>query len=380
MPPSERIHYLLQQYHQGKCAAAELRELDDWYEALAVNGYEQGLWPQDGNGTAQLVEEQYRSLQAYLQEHGDLKPVRRISFGKRAAMAAAIVFCLVGTAYYFLWQKNNPTTLSAAVQDVQPGGNHATLTLANGQTIRLDSAANGQLAAQGNTKIIKLNNGQLAYRAKGNATAASYNTLSTPRGGQYRITLPDGTDVWLNAASSIRFPTAFTGARRTVEITGEAYFEVVHNAAKPFQVQVGSMQVEVLGTHFNVNAYRDESSIRTTLLQGSVAVTQSGHTRKIIPGTQAIVAGNDIKIQSADIEQAVAWKNGLFDFDGTELEEVMRQLSRWYDVDVVYSSRPPQRHFAGEIGRDLNLSQVLRGLEMMNVHFTLKGKQLIIKE
>jgi ferric-dicitrate binding protein FerR (iron transport regulator) len=204
--------------------------------------------------------------------------------------------------------------------------------------------------------------------------------MSTPRGGQYALKLPDGTQVWLNSASSITYPTAFTGNERTVSITGEAYFEVMNDKSKPFHVMVNDMDVLVLGTHFNINSYQEERAVRTTLLEGSVKISQGASTGVILtPGQQAKVEQQQIKvINGADLEQVMAWKNGLFNFNKLSLEEIIRQLSRWYDVDVVYQGTIAPKKFGGEIERDLNLLEVLDVLKEAGVHFSIEGKRLIV--
>ncbi|SEW35247.1 protein of unknown function [Chitinophaga arvensicola] len=303
------------------------------------------------------------------------------------SVAAAVVLITAGTAF-FRWQQHHrktpaPAPIVAAVKNtVTPGGNKAMLTLSNGTTILLDSAANGTLAMQGSTSVVKLTNGQLSYQGNGVATAGEllYNTMSTPRGGQYQVTLPDGTRVWLNASSSISYPTAFPGRERKVTVKGEAYFEVAHNAQQPFKVVVNGVAVDVLGTHFNVNGYGDEAATRITLLEGSVKISKGLTSAMLKPGQQALVAGND-NIQfnnGVEVEEAVAWKNGLFWFNGVDLPGIMRQLSRWYDIEVEYEGAIPQRHFTGHVFRDLSLTEVLKILELSHVHFRLEGRKLIV--
>lgn len=317
------------------------------------------------------------------------KKVKRLFSVKWMAAAAVIIGLLVGSYFLFLRKSEKPEIAKTSVPkqtDLAPGGNKAILTLADGSTVVLDSAGNGALAVQGNTQIIK-GNGTLAYNEKqqvGIAQNTLYNSVSTPKGGQYQLTLADGSKVWLNAASSIRFPTAFTGKDRIVEITGEAYFEVAHDASKPFIVSVNDMQVEVLGTHFNINSYADEGSMKTTLLQGKVRVTRNGNIAILKPGEQAIVIPSKSEgpltiDHSPDLDEVMAWKNGLFHFNGASLQEVMRQIVRWYDVDVVYQGNIPERKFGGEISRNSNLSQVLKILEESKVHFSIEDKKLIVK-
>jgi transmembrane sensor len=305
--------------------------------------------------------------------------------------AAVILLVLGASLFLFLFQQKSSPEIKVAVQsapvknDVEPGRQGAVLTLADGRTVVLDSMQNGIVATQNGSKIL-LNNGQLTYN-KNAAVAATteFNAISTPRGRQFQLTLSDGTKVWLNAASSLRYPTFFNGKERRVEITGEAYFEVAKNAQMPFKVSINKeTEIEVLGTHFNVNSYENESSINTTLLEGSVKVHHHTENTVIKPGQQAQVvqADNDpskIKvITSVNLAKVMAWKNGVFDFENATLEEVMRQLERWYDVDVVYEKGIPNLEFFGRMGRDLNLSNVLRGLQISKVHFRLEEKKLIV--
>jgi ferric-dicitrate binding protein FerR (iron transport regulator) len=350
--------------------------------------------------------------------------VRRMKWMR---VAAAAVIVVIGTGAYFFNQpeKQQPNQKIAATearnvqQDVLPGGNKAILTLANGEEIILDSAANGVLAQQGNANVVKLANGQLAYKGTGaKADEIVYNTLGTPRGGQYRLVLPDGSKVWLNAISSIRYPTAFTGKERIVEITGEAYFEVVKDISKPFKVLinrggfinretdlvnretdinrepkfpslregpgVGSndLEITVLGTHFNVNAYSDEPTIKTTLVEGSVKVTRKEQSVTIKPGEQTLLnnSGTLKVIHDANVDEAVAWRNGLFEFQDTDLQSILRQVMRWYDVDVDYQGNIPERYFTAIISRDKTLTGVLEILKLSDIDYKLEGKKLVITQ
>jgi len=299
--------------------------------------------------------------------------------------AAAIIICMLSTATYFLLKPEHPTQISRTgnikipdKNDLAPGGNKAVLTLANGSSIILDSAQNGTLTTQGNTKILKLG-GMLSYVDSSKlSSAVLYNTISTPRGGQYQLVLADGSKVWLNAASSLRFPAGFTGKERKVELMGEAYFEVAKNASMPFKVEVNGMEVEVLGTHFNINSYHDEPAIRTTLLEGSVKINKNNTTSLLKPGQQAEVnsAGEVNIINDADMEEAVAWKDGKFQFDRADIYTIMRQIARWYDVDIEYKGSVSS-HFGGTISRNVNLSQILNMLRLTGeVKFEVRGKKI----
>jgi transmembrane sensor len=323
-------------------------------------------------------------LQAILGTETSAIPVHQVHFLRRNRWwaAAAAIILLLGTGTYIYMSRLPKKADVVQVKpeshiknDVAPGGNKAKLTLSDGSTIILDSAANGTLAQQGNAQVVKLGDGQLLYnhttKNTGNPLTIdhspfTYNTLSTPRGGQYQLVLPDGSIVWLNAASSIRYPTAFAGNERRVEVTGEAYFEVTKNAAMPFTVKMNNdAEVEVLGTHFNINAYNDEPATKITLLEGSIKV--SGKTRNVVikPGQQARLTdqNNTLKVaDDTDVEEVMAWRNGAFQFGGADIQTVMRQISRWYDVEVEYKGNI-SLHFAGTMSRNVNISQVLEMLE-----------------
>lgn len=302
--------------------------------------------------------------------------------------AAAILFSVIASfsAYYILNRQDSTINEVSQVKnkpanDIAPGGNKAILTLADGSIIVLDSANNGTLSHQGNVTVIKMNDGKLAYD-KGNAAGKiMYNTITTPRGGQYQLVLADGSKVWLNAESSLKFPVAFTGRERKVELTGEGYFEVAHDASKPFRVSVNDMTVEVLGTHFNVNAYGDENNVKATLLEGSVKVAEGGQSVMLQPGQQAKVSTEKISIvNNVNLESVVAWKEGLFYFDNDNIQKVMRQLERWYDIDVSYEGSIPAALFSGQMKRNLTLSQVMQILEYNNIKYSIVGRRMIISD
>ena len=272
---------------------------------------------------------------------------------------------------------------TSPIKEAQPGGNKALLTLGDGTIITLDEAGNGRVAKQGDTKINK-ENGELIYDATntiaGDTKAIVFNTISTPKGGQYRIVLPDGSKVWLNAASSLRFPTAFIGSKRDVELTGEGYFEIEKDASKPFHVLVNKMEVEVLGTHFNVMAYNNEELVKTTLLEGSVKLNYGSVVKMLKPGEQGKLnmQSGAISIVNADLEEATAWKNGYFQFGNESIKSIMHQLERWYDLEVSYEVKGEMRYFTGEISRQSSLSQVLKVLEKSNVKFRVEGNKIVV--
>lgn len=432
MPQNQdRLQELYTRFYHKTATEAELAAFIALLERMEnddeLSATMKKLWQEQQQDGYFTTEKQHQLadhiLKAYSpqQEENTGAPVHRIHFLKTAwfRYAATILLLLsVGAYFWFRISDPKPDTVtvnpSATPADIAPGGNKAVLMLADGSHIVLDTAANGHLASQGNTQVTKLANGQLAYSSsKGAETpAVTYNTLKTPRGGQYRLTLPDGTQVWLNAASSITYPTAFTGDKREVSVTGEAYFEVSHllaSASKggkrvpfivlvpPYKTDEGGCSIEVLGTHFNINAYRDEPTLNTTLLEGKVVVRAfrdkelgvGGREPAILkPGQQALIPAlasafnnpsTEIKVLPADVEQVMAWKNGAFNFNDKKLEEVMRQLSRWYDVEVMYEGKTPDKTFYGQMGRDLTLTQCLKILEKMQVHFRIEtGRRLVV--
>ena len=320
--------------------------------------------------------------------------VPRIPLFKRAWMrysaAAALIMLLAGGAWLWTHQTSAPPSLAPTLPVVKnnkivPGSQGAILTLDDGRTVVLDSLTNGIIATQNGSKVL-LHNGRLAYDTEGVVTGdVKYNTMTTPKGRQFQLMLTDGTRVWLNAASSIRYPTAFTGRERNVEVTGEAYFEVAKTPSLPFRKKVKKkpMEIEVLGTHFNINAYSNEASINTTLLEGSVKVSNGNEHLILKPGQQSQAGGTASKpamriFSYVNIQKVMAWKQGVFDFDNATLEEVMRQLERWYDIEVVYEKDIPPLEFIGRMGRDLSLAEVLHGLEVSEVHFSVSGRKVMV--
>ena len=325
-----------------------------------------------------------------------------ISFGKRWMRYAAAVLIIVGTAIVVIYHSGRSTSVkedgdqvvTELFKGVKPGGDQAMLTLDDGSTVLLDSSGEGLLSQQGRTNVIKVKGGELAYQGADHSGLAAgpekiyYNTITTPRGGQYKVVLPDGSKVWLNAASSLRFPTAFPGASRVVDLTGEAYFEIAPDAKKSFHARVGGVSVEVLGTVFNVNGYAEEQQIKTTLLKGRVCIRAGEDTALLKPGEQAKVpaapaaggkAGRLITLQHhANTEEAVAWKNGLFYLSSADLGSVLRQIGRWYDIDVEFEGRPLTGHITGIVPRNTSLPKMLRILKASGVDFRMEKKKIIV--
>jgi ferric-dicitrate binding protein FerR (iron transport regulator) len=395
---------LLKRYSSGDCSDVEKQLVEAWYNELIDTGELE--WEEGEQESIQDAVES-RLLHNMADDALPYAPVRRMHTAAKAWWVAAAMLVLLTGAAYYLHTKQQAALLAKKTEtlknDVEPGSNKAVLTLSNGTTIVLDDASNGVVAEQGNAKVLKPEDGQLLYSKQGDSENGplAYNTLATPRSGQYQLVLPDGSKVWLNSASSIHYPIAFTGNERRVQITGEAYFEVAKlqlssGKKMPFIVEKGNMQIEVLGTHFNVNAYSDEKAIKTTLLEGKVRVvknTGAGQQQSAVlaPGEQAVLAdgpgkayrsGSDrIQVNKADVDNVVAWKNGLFHFENADLKTVMRQLARWYDVDVVYEGTTVKNDpLFIEISRNTRLSDVLKVLqESGSARFAIQDKKIIVK-
>ncbi len=309
-------------------------------------------------------------------------PVHRL----RWWWAAASVLIVLAVGLYFLLSTSSPPALNRIVRqagvakDIAPGKNGALLTLANGSQVALDSASNGIVTIQNGAQVL-LKNGQLQYTPiSPQLDQVTWNMISTSRGRQFMTTLRDGTKVWLNAASSIRFPTSFPGRERAVFVTGEVYFEVAKNTKQPFHVTINdNIEIDVLGTAFNINAYTNEPFTKTTLLEGAMRVRRGLEKAVLQPGQQAIVTDAVFSVQEGDATAAVAWKNGVFELEGVGTTALMRQLARWYDLELIYQGEPPQRIFHGKLGRDLRLSQVLEVLSQFNITYNLEGRRLTIK-
>jgi transmembrane sensor len=405
MDVNEHVRILFEKYLRKECSAEEFEEMMTWLVAMDEGEKNKlsapliELWDKAMAGKLPSKAEQVdwdrvfkRVLNAGEQTPAitvDLKQPPGIGW-KRVAVAVVILGMIISGSILLLNRKTPKEIVKQEKQvrllpeEIHSKGNQAILTLSNGSVIILDSTKNGIITNQGNVKIIKLDSGQLAYSPlSSNGTASSeisYNTISTPRAAQYQVVLSDGTKVWLNAASSLRYPTSFSGQDRRVELHGEGYFEVAKNKDKPFHVQVGAVEVEVLGTHFNIMAYEDEAAIQTTLLEGSVKVSYNSQSDLLKPGKQAILNRDDNKLTTSDanVQQVVAWKNGYFYFDKSDVKTIMRQVSRWYDLDIIYESPAPDMKFSGKIERDLPLSGIAHLLESGQIHFRIEGKNCIM--
>ncbi|WP_018625885.1 FecR family protein [Niabella aurantiaca] len=372
----------------------EMSLLRAWLDSLSIEAYQQVLEKfesllTDREVTEPFKEEWLKELLHVIHEKSDdnVKPAVFKRY-RRQWMVAASVVLLAGIAgyAYFIRKPVMPEreVIAASRSDITaPGSNRATITLTDGTTVYLDSAGNGQIAMLGNVQLLKLGNGQISYQATGNkvANGLQYNTLTNPRGSKVvDIRLSDGSHIWLNAGSSISYPVAFTGKVRKVQLTGEGYFEVARNPLQKFIVDCDGIQTEVLGTRFNINSYKNESEPKVTLLEGSIKViADMGSLSKILkPGQQAV--GSDLRTINVQEDKVMSWKNGYFNLEGLAFTEIMHQLERWYDVEVVFPSGVPNIELFGKIGRDLSLSEVVNSLKDMGVSCTIEQNRLVVKK
>jgi transmembrane sensor len=377
-----QVRELLQKYQQGSCTAAEIELVESWYKQLI----ETGEWQWNGGEKEMMQHILEARIMKQIDDSAKKAQAPVFASPRFRWWAAASVVALVGTLSYFMFftGTSKPAPIAKVLpNDIKaPQVNRAMITLANGQKIYLDSSRNGSLAVQGNVQLVKLASGQISYQHESgtNSGKMEYNTLSNPKGSKViNMVLSDGSKVWLNAGSSLTYPVSFMGSERRVSVEGESYFEVAHNASMPFIVKNGTVDIRVLGTHFNVNAFHDDGEdVKVTLLEGSVKINNANATGLLKPGQQALV-NNNVKIKNdVDLDLVMAWKNGYFQFANSSLQNVLKELSRWYDVNVVYEGKNQPRQFVGEIQRDLNLTEVLKILEKNKVHFKIEGKNLIV--
>lgn len=381
-----RFRNLAVKFQDGTASTEERQAFEKTYALLSTR---HEVWDESLMGAEAEVKGRIRLvLEVELRNLNEQK--RKFTLYKY--LSVAMLLLSLATGFYLYKSGNTNELVKAKPCTILPGGNKAVLTLANGEKIVLTDAKNGELAQQSGIRISKLMDGTIVYEIAGQAKtrgAEAWNTIETPRGGQYQIILPDGSHVWLNAASSLRYPAKFTGKTREVELSGEAYFEVAHNARQPFIV--GSIaadrktrqRIVVLGTHFNVNAYTDEPVIKSTLLQGAITVSSTGNGKIILkPGQQSAINAKGTLLSNVDVDDVVAWKNGYFLFNDENLASVMRKISRWYNVDVEFKNAELQAElFSGTVSRYKNISQVLRVIELTQAaRFTISGNRVIISE
>lgn len=370
---------ILERYRLGKASADEISFLEKYYNSFDET--EEFIFnPEEYLAIKNLIKERVDHQIEQLSKNNNVKKLWP-SWFKYAAAAAVLIVISTSVLIFRNYQENSSYALFAS-NDIEPGGHRAILTLSNGKKIVLDAAKAGEIASQSGITVTKTTDGQLVYKVVDNGVAQSLsetNTITTPNGGNYQVSLPDGTMVILNAASSLTFPTSFRGIERSVSLEGEAYFEVTKNAEMPFKVKSGRQVVEVLGTHFDINAYDNEPVIKTTLLEGSVKVNYNNASALIKPGQQTIIALNvakKIDVRDADLEKELAWKNGAFSFENDDLQSVMRQIARWYDAEVVYEGDFPDDKFFGGIPKSSKLSGVAKILELNNIHLKISGRTI----
>ena len=365
---------LLEKYLNKTASLGEQRLLESWYA--------------DEAGRQKLDDSiEFQHLAAELWEgtrsRAGLPVVKKFNLTRYYWWSAAVLL-LLGMSIAYVKLHEEPSILNIAhAKDIAPGTNKAILTLASGKQITLSNQMTGQLAIEDNTSINKTDSGKIVYRTEDDRKDAqqAYNTITTPAGGQFQLSLADGTNVTLDASSSISFPVAFTASQRSVKMTGQVCFEVAHDRHKPFLVSTARQNIEVLGTHFNVNAYTDEKAIKTTLLAGSIRLKTAGHQVVLKPGEQALVqtTADRIEVGPADIEESIAWQKGYFRFRQEDIQTVMRKISRWYNIDVGYEGDLPTEKFSGTISRYKDISQVLGMLEYSkSVHFKLSGRRVTV--
>jgi hypothetical protein len=389
----ERVLHLLELYSSRKATVIEEQELFQW---LNTNEIQQPFQQHIQSLIHQFDEDElspkidwdsiyHQILQKTSEDNITFATSVKTIWPRLVAAVIIIVVVGFGAVYFVDANKSKPQFVDHNIsvpKDINPGFSGAVLTLSNGNQILLDTAKNSHLFSQSGLRLIN-QNGQLSYKnsdANSNE-AVVYNVMTTAKGRQYQLVLSDGTKVWLNASSSIKFPPVFSGKQRNVSITGEAYFEVAHNSAKPFNVAVNGANIHVLGTHFNVNAYEDELITSTTLLEGSVEITKENTTIKLLPGQQAQQknTGEWNVLKDTDLDGVTAWKDGLFVMKNADIGIVMRQIARWYDIEIVYEGKIPSGHISGDIPRNMKLSKVLEVMQLSGVHFTFDGKKVIVK-
>lgn len=374
---------LLERYKNGQCTEQEKALVEQWYNSQSATVRELTTEPSYPSAKQEIWE----AINAKIDEETSQEPEKSTwkLNTKRILVAASVFISLaVGTYYYSAVEADhNELNNAQASLPVTPGGNKAYLTLSNGKRILLTDSTIGTLAVQSGVQITKTADGQLIYEVTGDAAGESgkYNTLEAPKGGQYQIVLIDGTRVWLNSASKLKYPASFSTTERVVELEGEAYFEVAKNKDLPFRIRTADQEIQVLGTHFNVAAYVDESNTKTTLIEGSVSVSRGGEKGKILsPGQQSVLQNGTFLIQTVDTEEAIAWKNGYFIFENDNTEAIMRKLERWYDVDIIYQGMgDPRTKVMGAISRNTQLNEILDLLEATGkFKFKTEGRRIII--
>jgi hypothetical protein len=377
---NKQIIEILTKYQNATCSDEELKLLDEWYHQLKISNQTISNQTINDNDVVIFTESMLKEFREKVGQGVKIIPFYRQPIFRMVTAASVLFVIFLGT-YFYVTKPSSKTLVNQSIvkKDViAPSSSKATITLSNGQIVELDAIGSGTLvASQGAVNVMKTEDGQIVYR--GNSKEIAYNTLYNPRGSKViSLRLNDGTIVWLNSQSSIRYPVAFVGDDRQVEITGEAYFEVAKNLSKKFIVASNGLNIEVLGTHFNVNSYNENKNIKVTLIEGSVKIIKGGGTCILKPGQQAQVANEIQVLNGANIESVMAWKNGFFSFSGTSVEELMNILGRWYNVEIVFNKSIPNRQFGGQIATSANLSQVVKVLNESELKCALIDGKLVI--
>jgi ferric-dicitrate binding protein FerR (iron transport regulator) len=389
----ERFKTLFEQYLNDSIPSDELLELqeaihDERYEALLddllKNAFKESAFADVNEEARQTVFSAIKSRISHQEDAGQKnKGNKRLIPYRWLSGVAALVFVALGTGWFFVRNHHSRQKENTYAHIIKPGVNKATLTLANGKKIVLTDDLHGQLASEAGVKISKTKQGEIIYTvaADGGSDERSlqYNTLTTKKSEQFQVILPDGSHVWLDAVSSLKYPLTFKGNERKVELTGQGYFEVSHNATMPFIVKTTKTEVQVLGTHFNISAYDDDQIDKTTLLEGSVRVRSNGVTALLMPGDQAISdKRGHLTVTKIDVDQEIAWKNGLFDFRRAGIEEIMIKASRWYDINVKYEGKIPETKLIGKVSRNVDISGLLEILQFEGIKLRVEGKNVIV--
>lgn len=387
-----RLSYLFKRYYNGEASESEINELmklvrsaedDEQLSGMMLETWESMQQTDDvltGESKDRILKSIVGEVEVDTLEDSRIGS-KTIWWTKKYWVAAAVVFLCISGAL-FMWDgfEQSSSANNQIQADIVPGSNQAILTLADGSVIHLGEAEDGVISKQGDAEISKTGDGKIIYKDTDEKVYSNYiNTVSTPRGGQYQIGLPDGSKVWLNAASSIKFPTNFDLTERRVEIEGEVFFEIEKDITRPFRVVFGENEVEVLGTSFNIASYPDEPVTRTTLVEGSVVLKSPNQQNKLLPGQAASINENaSVIISAIDVEEVIAWKNGLFYFQDAGIETIMRQVSRWYDIDVTYEGVAKKKEFDGKVPRSVSLSELLGMLEYAGLQYRMEGRKIVI--
>ena len=378
----EELHRLIVKYNSQEASPEEKKIVEEWFEN--IDGKVHSL---DESELLELKQDLFIATQHKIENK--INPFttkkRRLKLYVPLGLVAVISCVIFASILFFKTKQNRPTTVSVVknnVQEIKPGGNNAVLKIADGTEISLDEIANGEIAIQSGIKVVKSKDGEIVYTSFGSPFKnIQMNTITTPKGGEYHVILADGTQAWLNAGSSITFPTIFNGVDRRVAIRGEVYFEVAKNKDKPFLVSTGLSQIKVLGTHFNVNTYDDEESEKTTLLEGSIEIKTLKGTKLLMPGDQTSISKSSSKLKLTkveDMETVIAWKNGYFQFVDADMQSLMRQISRWYNIDILYNGQIPDKKYVGKIPRNLKVEKLIEMLSYSGINCAVKQNKILV--